>query len=500
MTSVGRAQARTPTRRQFVATAGAALAAAAAPGSVVTAQAPVLLPSWVADIDGDGAVALADRHLAESVLFAQRGFGLQPAYGFDPRADVFGRGAIDASSVNAIEHSVQLYSGGLRTRTRPITIAWHYGWYKSTNRPPALQTARFLGGNYVSWDPEIETTFNELKNEFGVTVDALSWIPSRDRDNHSNQENYRQGYLRAQNADTRYACLIYESTIANLRNSADPGERLDFRSPGVVDRLRDDFEQMARFLAEVRDDSPVRIFTLNNRPVVFIFGSHTWGPIPADMSVYGMMREDIRMLRERFRDIYGAYPYLVGDEVYLAPTRDFSRDRTLRSTNFDAIYVYHHAALKPSMEPRALPVTQRYIENQLTIMRVNYRTMRSVRNVFTGRRIMVIPNLSPGFAKPGFPTLQIGRGAYTDFLKLLRDVHLFEYIETEWHGELGTRHLPAAMYIVGSWNEEFEGHSIFPFDFNLTVPEPLQHGFDLSMAVKEAFGWNHYAERNMLSE
>ena len=152
------------------------------------------------------------------------------------------------------------------------------------------------------------------------------------------------------------------------------------------------------------------------------------------------------------------------------------------------------------MEPRALPVTQRYIENQLTIMRVNYRTMRSVRNVFTGRRIMVIPNLSPGFAKPGFPTLQIGRGAYTDFLKLLRDVHLFEYIETEWHGELGTRHLPAAMYIVGSWNEEFEGHSIFPFDFNLTVPEPLQHGFDLSMAVKEAFGWNHYAERNMLSE
>ena len=480
-----------------MATAGAALAATASPGGPARAQSPVLLPSWVADVDGDGAVGPPDKDLAAAVLFARRGHRLQPAYGFDPRADVFGRGVIDASSVDAIDHSVQRYVSGLPTDARPITVAWHYGWYKSTTRAVALQTARFLGGNYLSSDPVVETTFNELKNEFGVSVDALSWIPSRDPDNHSNQENYRQGYLRARNAETRHACLIYENTIANLHNSRDPTERLDFRTPGVVELLRDDFEEMARFLVHVRDKTPVRIFALDGRPVVFIFGSHTWGTIPAYESAYRAIREGIELLRNRFRDIFGAYPYLVGDEVHLASTRDFSEDRRLRSTNFDAIYVYHHAALKPTQVPVVVPVTRRYIENLLTILRVNYATMRSIRNVFTGRRVMVIPNLAPGFAKPGFPTLQIGRGPYTDFLKLLRDVHLREYIENDWGAFLGTPQLPAPVFIVGSWNEEYEGHSIFPFDFNLTVPVSVQHGFDLSMAIKEAFGWNHYADRDI---
>ena len=162
--------ARTATRRRFMATAGAAMAAVASRGSLANAQTPVLLPSWVADVDGDGAVGSTDRDLAASVLFTQRGFRLRPASGFDARADVFGRGAVDAPSVNSIEHSVQRYAAGLRTRARPITIAWHYGWYKSLVRPVALQTARFLGGNYLSADPVVETTFNDLKNEFGVTV------------------------------------------------------------------------------------------------------------------------------------------------------------------------------------------------------------------------------------------------------------------------------------------------------------------------------------------
>ena len=488
---------RAAPRRRFMATAGAAVAAAASRVSLPNAQTPVLLPSWVADVDGDGAVGASDRDLAASALFTHRGFGLQPAHGFDPRADVFGRGTVDAPSVNSIEHSVQRYASGLQTRTRPITIAWHYGWYKSTVRPVALQTTRFRGGNYLSADPVVETTFNELKNEFGVTVDALSWIPARDLHNHSNQDNYRQGYLQAPNANTRYACLIYENTIANLRNSGDPFERLDFRTAGVVERLRDDFEQMARFLAEVRDETPVRVFTLDSRPVIFIFGSHTWGTIPPDVSAYTAIRDAVRMLRSRFRDIYGAFPYLVGDEVYLASTRDVTEDRKLRSTNFDAIYVYHHAALKPTPVPLALPVSRAYIENLLTVLRTNYATIGSSNNAFTGRRILVIPNLSPGFAKPGYPTLQIDRATYTDFLKLLRDVHLHEYIETNWLAQLGTPTLPAAAYIVGSWNEEFEGHAIFPFDFNLTVPDSVQHGFDLSMAVKEAFGWNHYANRDL---
>ena len=489
------ASARSTTRRRFLAAGGAALAGAAAGGVATSAQPPVLLPSWVADVDGNGAVTPADQHLAESALFAQRGFGLQPASSFDSRVDVFGRGVIDTEAVTSIGHSVQHYADGLEVRPRPITIAWHYGWYKSLVRPPALQTSRFKGGNYLSWDPAVETTFNELKNEFGVTVDALSWIPVRDPHNSDNQGNYRRGYLQAPNVGTRHVCLIYENTIANPGNATG---RFDFRTPGNTGETHEDFDAMARFLAEVRDDSPARIFTLDGRPVIFIFGSHTWGPLPPNRLAYDAITAHLDVFRNRFRNIYGAYPYLVGDELFLSPTGHYSEDRIWRAANFDAIYVYHHAALKPTPAARTVPMTDRYIENQLTILRANYAEMQPIRNVFTEQPILVIPNVSPGFAKPGFATLQIGRGAYTDFIKLMRDVHLNEYLETEWRDALGTARLPAPVYIVGSWNEEFEGHSIFPFDFNLTVPESVQHGFDLSMAIKEAFGWNHYASRSIL--
>ncbi len=500
MSSVNERPAAAPstTRRRFLTASGAALAGAVSRGAVPKAQTPVLLPSWVADVDGNGAVTPADRNLAESALFAQRGFRLQPARGFDPRVDVFGRGVVDTEAVMAVGHSVQHYAAGAPVRSRPITIAWHYGWYKSLVRPPALQTSRFKGGNYLSGDPAVETTFNELKNEFGVTVDALSWIPARDPDNYDNQGNYRRGYLQAPNVGTRHVCLIYENTIANLQNTYSPTGRLDFQRRDAITPMRNDFEMMARFLAEVRDESPARIFMLDSRPVIFIFGSHTWGPVPPNSVAYEAIAQTLSEFRDRFRDIYGAHPYLVGDELFLSPTGHYSQDRVWRAANFDAIYVYHHAALKPTPVSRTVPVTDRYIENQLTILRANYAEMRSLRNVFTGQRITVIPNVSPGFSKPGFATLQIGRGAYTDFIKLMRDIHLTEYLETEWRDTLGTPQLPAPTYIVGSWNEEFEGHSIFPFDFNLTVPESVQHGFDLSMAVKEAFGWNHYASRDIL--
>ena len=163
MSSVNERPAAAPstTRRRFLTASGAALAGAVSRGAVPKAQTPVLLPSWVADVDGNGAVTSADRNLAESALFAQRGFRLQPARGFDPRVDVFGRGVVDTEAVMAIGHSVQHYAAGAPVRSRPITIAWHYGWYKSLVRPPALQTSRFKGGNYLSGDPAVETTFND---------------------------------------------------------------------------------------------------------------------------------------------------------------------------------------------------------------------------------------------------------------------------------------------------------------------------------------------------
>lgn len=483
-------------RRDFLSVATAAVAATAAPPSLsISAQeAPVLLPAYIADVTGDGLLGPDDASVVDLGLFSQRGFNLTAAPGFDHRADIFGRGAIDPIALESVIHSIDVWRASATQVKRPITIAWHYGWYNTLNRPPGLQTVRLKGGDYLSFDPAVETIFHDLKNEFGVTVDALSWIPKRD--NKDNQDNYRNAFLRAPNVDTRHICLLYESTIS----LPFVGSRINFRSPVVQKLLRQDFVEMAQFFKEIRDDTPGRIFSLDGRPVLFIFGTHTWGVTPVSRGDFDTVDAMISDVRNIFADIYGSPPYIVGEEMFLSTTGEFSPDRRRRTQNFDAIYVYHHASnlkpLRPGIEAR-LPMSPLYIENQVRILRRTYRAVADLRCRFTRQPILVIPNLAPGFAKPGNPTLLLGRSGYADFLKLMTAVHEREHIETSWRSALGTSLLPASIYIVGSWNEEFEGHCVFPFDFNFSVPEVVQQGFDLAMPVKEVFGWNHYAQREI---
>ena len=450
---------------------------------------PVSLPLYVADVSGNGRVGQSDREIVETALFAQRGFGLVPRPSFDPRADVFGRGAVGAEAVAAVSSTIARHANGTEVASsRPITVAWHYGWYKSTRRPPGLQTARFKWGDYASDDPAVETTFHDLKNEFGITVDALSWIPLRDRDNGVCQDNYRRGFLSAPNADSRHVCLLYESTIAL---PAGPWGRIDVQSPEVQALLREDFTAMARFLVEIRDTAPCRLLLLDDRPVVFLFASHAWGILPPQDDAFDFIAE----LRDRFRDIYGAPPYLVGDELALSPAGQFSRDRALRTVNFDAIYRYHHVAFKRGVESAAM--SQSYVDSQITVLRRVNAAVSRLRNRFTERQPLIVPNMAAGFAKAGQPTLEVGRAIYADFMKRVRQVYLSEHIVPLWQASLGKPVLPAPVYLVGSWNEEFEGHAVFPFDFNLSVPHVAQHGFDLAMAIKEVFSWNHYAQRDI---
>lgn len=487
--------AATLSRRRFLGATATSLAAAAASVSLRGQQeAPLLLPPYVTDIDGSGSINEIDQEIVSTALYAHRGFGLTPRPGFDYRADVLGRAAIDPLVVDAVSHSVQQYAESREPPLpRPITVAWHYGWYNTMDRPPGTQTVRFKGGNYRSFDPEAEATFNELKNEFGITVDALSWIPRHA--NNNNNTNYYKGYLRASNAETRHACLLYESTLA----LPSWGERISFYSDEVKERLNVDFREMARFLARVRDRSPARIFTLDARPVMFIFGTHTWGSLPLNATEIAAMDASIGGAIEEFADVYGTPPYLVGEEMQLSATGSFSDDRRIRTGFFDGIYIYHHASnLKRGTEQR-LRMSPAYIQNQITILRKTYADSNYLRSRFTGRRLLVIPNLAPGFAKPGHPTIEIERGGYADFMKLVKKVHMDGHIMQQWPADLGQAALPAPVYVVGSWNEEFEGHCLFPFEFNLSVPNVEQHGFDAAMALKEVFGWNHYAFRDIVA-
>ena len=476
---------------------GGLLGGARLPDGVLRAQAAALTP-YLADVNGDGTLATADEALVLEALFSSRGYDVRPRSEYDHRADIFGRGLVDPDALDSVRLAIDARRGPISTMLRrPVTIAWHYGWYNTLERPPGYQTVRYKGGDYLSFDPDVETEFNDLKNEFGITVDALSWIPRRN--NKDMIDNYRHGFLSADNVDTRQVALLYESTIA----LPVAGGRIDFLGQPAQFYLRADFLEMAQFLVEIRDASPATIFRLDGRPVVFIFGSHAWGASGVDSQEFRRLEDSIDTARQVFHDAFGEYPYIVGEEMFLSTTGRFSDDRRRRSNSFDAIYIYHHASnlksthLSPGVDP-ILYVSPEYIDNQLLILRRTYEAIESLRNRYTGAPVLVIPNLAPGFAKPGLPTLKMGRVDYAEFMKALQRVHETEYLFPEWGDRIGTDVLPAPLYVVGSWNEEFEGHSVFPASLNLAFSEVTQFGFDWVMAIKELFGWNHYAGRSIL--
>ena len=479
-----------PSRRRFLRTSALASGSlfGGVAGRAARAQSSPPLSAHLADTTGDAVLSAPDRQLVQRALFSRRGFDVRPAPGFDVRADVLGRGAVDADVVDLVSRTVAEQSGRLDAReARPITVAWHYGWYNNDRRKPGLQTVRFLGGDYASWDSEIEGQFNALKNEFGITVDALSWISPRDNENLVS--NYRRGFLQADQSETRHVALLYESTISLPLDR----DRIDFLSPFVQALIVEDFEQMAMFLRDVRA-TPARVFTLDRRPVIFLFGSHTWSLLESAAQSDALDRT-LQLVRESFARVYGAYPYLVGEEILRSFETEFTENRWRRMVNFDAVFSYHHATNMKSGPALPLPVDAWYIDNQVKLLRQMIASIRWVANRYTGFPILLMPTLAPGFAKPGFPLLSVNRQSYSELMRVLCHVHLNEYVIPYWSSHLGTPLLPAPVYTLGSWNEEFEGHSVFPSRFNLALNADTQGGFDVPMAIKQAFGWNHYAER-----
>ena len=476
-------------RRLFLRLGAMGLAGAAG-GRLVQAQAPdtATLLSHVVDVDGDGVLGAGDVEVMDQALFTSRGFAIEPNTGFDIRADIFGRGVIGQDAVDAVIRAVSTSSVPAVPVRRPITVGWHYGWYDHIRRPLLQQTVRYLGGNYLSNDPVVETEFNRLKNEFGITVDALSWIPGRVTP--TILPNYQTGYFAAENAATRYVSLLYEGALALPH----VGGRVDFRSTAVRDTLVGDFAAMAQTMVEARDQYPTRVFRLDGRPVVFIFASHAWGLNRDDRVEFRQRTTAVAQALEAFGRVYGTPPYLVGDELLpLASTTTPSADRLSRGALFDAIHTYHAANLKTTAPPFALNESYGALQ-RLRLERATV-AIRGLKNTFTNQKLLIIPSLAGGFAKHGLPTLSTTRQAFANYLKLLTRHHEEGYLPQEWSGALGTKALPAPVYSIGSWNEEYEGHAVFPAQFNLALTESEQHGFDFSMALKEAFGWNHYADR-----
>jgi hypothetical protein len=280
-------------RRQFVLGALGATSSLGAPRCAGPTSASSRW-HWPQDLDGDGVISEADRPLLSgpsSLHEWVRGERPQPRDAWDPRLDFLSRGRLGTDQLQRYDAARPAI--GTRLPPRPIVACWHYGWYGPGRRRGEPATVRYLGGSYMSRDRRTEEEFNALKEEFGISADLLSWTDERRL-----LQAYERAYLSAANHARRRFGLLYESNI-----SLGTTKRIDFAPEGpAAEKPVRDFRRMGSWLAAVDTN---RLLKLDDRPVVFVFGSHTFGPTRANLPHVGRA---LGRARAAFAETFGPPP------------------------------------------------------------------------------------------------------------------------------------------------------------------------------------------------
>jgi len=453
----------------------AALALAAPRAASAQSERPVRFP-WPFDIDGDGLVSASDRRLVAAAAHLVRDGRARPQSEWDARLDFLGRGRVSADRLAQFDRLAPAL--GTRLPPRPITACWHYGWYSPGRRRRERPTMRYIDGAYLSSDRRTEQAFNAIKEEFGIGADILSWI-----DNRNVLRAYGSGYLSAANRDRRRFGLLYESQI-NLNVSG----RVDLaRNKSYVGKLLKDFRRMGQWLAEsVGSDGP-GLLRIDGRPLVYLFGSHTFGPRDRDLPAVGAA---LIRAREEFAEAFGAYPYLVGDESIFPGDREVALDRRYRARFFDAVTRYHHydeRHVRAIGEDKTVRLDAAYGDRIVRLERRNMAGFADVSSRYTDDPVLVIPSSAAGFAKGGLPSLRASREDYVGFLEAMQGL-TDEHLALRHRERLHTGRLAAPLVFVGSWNEEFEGHALMPAAENRALADRRHDGFDWLYAIKSRYG------------
>lgn len=437
------------------------------------------VPPWAFDVDANGSIDGRDRSVIAAHVGTERGFGIAPRAGYDFRADLFGR--LEVSGLDLDAFGIEAMSGP--APPRPVVMCWHYGWYHPERRPQEPTTATYLGGDYLSDDAVVEEQFHRLKREFGIDADLLSWIdPTLGFE--PTLDNFDAGYFGAPTASTRHFGWLYETAI-NLGSSL-PMVLSD--DSGRPQRLVANFRAMAHRMID-QDTGAVRgnVLRFGGRPVVFMFASHLLGTtLQSMLDVVRVMTE----ARRAFEEEAGVAPYLIGEETPFRAEQELGAGRTIRATLFDAVARYHHYEAEVVARFAAdgpVRAGGDYLREILDVERRTIAALAGIRNRFTGAPVLVIPSSAAGFAKAGLPTLLAGRD---DYVRLLRETRALaeEHLATINAASGVPPVHQAAPAIVGSWNEEFEGHALFPALRNQALVAGEQGGFEWLSAIKEVYG------------
>lgn len=435
-------------------------------------------PPWPFDVDGDGVLGDPDRARIAAAVGRRRGAELLPAPGWDAAADVLARGVVEPGHLAQWDRLAQRVTGALPPR--PIVVCFHYGWYRGLARRGGVPTVRYRGGRYASTSRRTEEEFHRLKSEFGIDADLLSWI-----DTPAIRHAYEHGYLGAANLGSRRFGLLYE-TVINLETDG----RLHFGSPSDAgSRLADGFRSMGEWAARAVRDRGARALRIDGRPVVYVFASHLFGSTRDDLPAVG---QALASARSAFADAFGAPPFLIGDESPFPDDPGIGFDRAYRARWLDAVTRYHHydegeARRLAGRASGPLRLDAAHRARLVANERRAVEGFRGIRNEITGAPVLVIPSSAAGFAKEGMPRLQASEEDYRAFLEATQRL-TDEHLARDHAGRVGSPALEAPLVLVGSWNEEFEGHALMPASANEALLDSGRRGFEWLYAIKCVYG------------
>jgi hypothetical protein len=234
------------------------------------------------------------------------------------KTDYYGNGSFPVCQTNTETTAIILISGipvSLEHEENVKIGAYYYIWYGLPPPYPDHWNESIKGtpllGEYNSSDPTIADKHILLAKQHGIDFFSVSWLGHFDWYDHRyiDENNLKNGFLKAKQLDSFKFCLLYESEII-LKSVWDLYVNYNYSNPNYPqpsDYFRSVFINDTICAANNYFNNPSYL-RIDNKPVLFIFNL----PYLYDNLTDQVMHEMLDQTRQRLADI-GSDIYLVGD-------------------------------------------------------------------------------------------------------------------------------------------------------------------------------------------
>jgi hypothetical protein len=358
------------------------------------------------------------------------------------KTNYYGNGSFYVCQTNIETTAIILISGipcSLEHEEGVKVGAYYYIWY---GLPPpyidhwkeVIKGTPFLG-KYNSSDPTVADKHILLAKQHGIDFFAVSWLGNFDWYDHRyiDENNLRNGFLKAKQLDSFEFCLLYESEII-LKSVWDLYVNYNYSNPNYpqpADYFKSVFVNDTIYAANNYFNNP-SYMRIDGKSVLFIFNL----PYLYNNLTEQVMHEVLDQIRQRLTN-NGSDIYLVGDVGSNCISPHEVNSSMLYSMNATTNYFFANAKASEGWS------------NITEYARTNYPEWRSFMNL---RGIKFIPNAYPGFNNTGL-------AGVVNSTELPNNATMFREMLTTAINNVDS---DLKIVMITSWNEWLESTAVEP--------------------------------------